>query len=148
MPTHLKIIRGKRSKKPPNPREPMPVGDLTDPPEHFDGDLREVWKYAIDNAPRGLLKRIDSAVLETWCSAHVLHRQALAEVRKVGLLVKAPNTGLPIQSPFLPIVNKQALIMMRAVDHLGFSPASRTRIIMGDTPLHAAGGWDDVEGAG
>jgi len=148
MPSHLKIIRNTRSKKKPSPLEPQPVGDLREPPPHFDGELRDVWEYAIENAPRGLLKRIDSSVLETWCSAHVLHRQALGEVRKVGLLVKAPNTGLPIQSPYLPIVNKQALIMMRAIDHLGFSPASRTRIMMGDKPLGATGGWDDIEGAG
>ena len=127
MPSHLKIIRNSRSKKKPSVYEPQPTGDLKEPPAHFDAELLDVWQYAIQNAPRGLLKRIDSSVLETWCTAHVLHRQALAEVRKVGLLVKAPNTGLPIQSPFLPIVNKQALIMLRAVDHLGFSPASRTR---------------------
>jgi hypothetical protein len=63
------------------------------------------------------------------------------------MLVKAPNTGLPIQSPYLPIVNKQALIMMRAVDHLGFSPASRTRIMTGERPANAIGGWDDIEHA-
>jgi len=146
-PTALKVIRGNPGKRPLNKREPKPVGDLTDAPAHFDEELREVWQYAIDNAPRGLLKKIDSGVLETWCTAHVLHRRAVAEVRKLGMLVKAPNTGLPIQSPYLPIVNKQAFIMLRAVDHLGFSPASRTRIMLGDQPLKAVDGWGDIESA-
>jgi len=148
MPSHLKIIRNSRSKKKPSPLEPKPVGDLVDAPAHFGDEEREVWDYAIANAPRGLLKKIDSSVLEVWCKSHVLHRAAIAELRKTGMLVKAPNTGLPIQSPYLPIINKQALLMMRAVDHLGFSPASRTRIMIGDKPGHAQGGWDDIEHAG
>jgi P27 family predicted phage terminase small subunit len=143
VPTHLKIIRGNPGKRKINKNEPKPVGDLKDAPAHFDEELREVWDYAIENSPPGLLKKVDSAVLETWVTAHVLHRKAVAEVRKFGMLMKAPNTGAPIQSPWLPVVNKQALIMLRAVDHLGFSPASRTRIALGDVPS-ATGGWDDI----
>lgn len=144
MPTHLKLIRKTHSKKKPSEREPKPVGDLREPPAHFDPELAEVWNYAIQHAPPGLLKMLDSSVLEAWCTAHVLHRRALSEVRKLGLLVKAPNTGLPIQSPYLPIVNKQALIMLRAVAELGFSPASRTRIMTGDVPAGGYGDWADI----
>lgn len=143
-PTHLKVIRGNPGHRKLNQREPKPLGDLKEAPSHFDEELREAWDYAILHAPAGLLKKIDSAVLQTWCMAHVLHRNAVAEVRKHGMLVKAPNTGLPIQSPYLPVVNKQAFIMLRAVDHLGFSPASRTRIAMGDLPSAACGDWEDV----
>ena len=148
IPTHLKVVRGNPGKRKLNTAEPKPEGNLIDAPAHFDDELREIWKYAIENAPRGLLKRIDSSVLETWCTSHLLHRKAVAEVRRFGMIMKAPNTQLPIQSPYLPIVNKQAFIMMRAIDHLGFSPASRTRIMMGDQPLSAAGGWDDISSAG
>jgi P27 family predicted phage terminase small subunit len=144
VPTHLKVIRGNPGRRKINTREPKPPGDLREPPAHFDEELREVWQYAIANAPPGLLKRIDSSVLETWCTSHLLHRKAVAQVRQFGLLMKAPITGLPIQSPYLPIVNKQAFIMLRAIDHLGFSPASRTRIMMGADPAGAAGGWDEI----
>ena len=147
IPTHLKIIRGNPGKRKLNQNEPKPVGNLVDAPAYFDEELREVWAYAIENAPRGLLKKLDSSVLETWCISHVLHRRASAEVRKHGMLVKPPKSDVPIQSPYLPIVNKQAFIMLRAVDHLGFSPASRTRIAMGDVP-GAGNGWDDIENAG
>lgn len=146
MPTALKVIRNVRSKKDTS-REPKPVGDLKDAPTHFDDELREVWNYAIANAPIGLLKKLDSGVLETWCTSLVLHRKAVSEVRKTGLLVKSPS-GHEIQSPYLPIINKQALLMMRSVDQLGFSPASRTRIMIGTGPSKTAGGWDDIESAG
>jgi P27 family predicted phage terminase small subunit len=144
VPTHLKIIRGNPGKRKINKNEPKPIGDLREPPEHFDLPLREIWNYAIANAPPGLLKKIDSSVLETWCTAHLLHRQAVAEVRKFGMLMKAPITGVPIQSPYLPVANKQAFIMLRAIDHLGFSPASRTRISMGDGAATTIGGWDEI----
>jgi P27 family predicted phage terminase small subunit len=144
IPTALKVIRGcPGGKKRINPREPKPVGDLREPPAHFDEELREVWQYAIDNSPQGLLKKIDSSVLETWCTAHVLHRKAIAQVRQFGMLVKSPKAEVPIQSPYLPIVNKQAFIMLRAVDHLGFSPASRTRIALGDGAGNA-GDWGEI----
>ena|SRR5580765_193885 len=143
VPTQLKIIRGNPGKRKLNTKEPQPAGNLSAPPEHFDPELREIWEYAIKHAPPGLLKMIDSAVLETWCTAHFLHRKAVTEVRKTGLLVKAPNTGLPIQSPYLPVINKQALLMMRAVDHLGFSPASRSRIVTGDLPV-GLNDWENI----
>lgn len=144
VPTHLKIIRGNPGKRKLNKNEPKPIGDLKDAPDYFDQEMRDVWDYAIANAPCGLLKKIDSSVLETWCCAHVLHRRAVVELRKFGLLMKAPNAQIPIQSPYLPVVNKQAFIMLRAVDHLGFSPASRTRIAIGDMPSGGLGAWDDI----
>jgi P27 family predicted phage terminase small subunit len=144
VPTQLKIIRGNPGRRALNKNEPRPVGDLAEPPAHFDGDLKDAWEYAIQHAPKGLLKKIDASVLETWCTAHALHRRALNEVRRSGMLVLAPHTKLPVQSPWLPIVNKQALIMLRAVDHLGFSPAARSRITTGDAPLSQSDAWGEI----
>jgi len=144
VPTHLKIIRGNPGCRPLNQNEPRPKGDLKEAPDYFDEELKTVWQYAIDNAPPGLLKKLDASVLETWCVAHVLHRRALVELNKFGLLMKAPNSGLPIQSPYLPIVNRQALIMLRSVDHLGFSPASRTRIQLGLPAPGAGTDWEEI----
>jgi len=142
-PTHLKILNGNPGGRPLNTREPKPVGDLKEPPAHYDDELREVWHYYIDNCPKGLLKRIDSGVLEVWCEAHVLHRKAVENVRKFGMLVKPKNSDVPVQSPWLPIVNKQAFMMLRAGSEMGFSPASRTRIAMGEAG-EKCGAWDDV----
>jgi phage terminase small subunit len=60
-------------------------------------------------------------------------------------LTKAPNTGLPIQSPYLPVVNKQAQIMLKAAELLGFSPASRSRVQFVETRADDAyHPWDDL----
>ncbi|MEP7367815.1 MAG: phage terminase small subunit P27 family [Acidobacteriota bacterium] len=89
---------------------------------------RAGWRYAIEHAPAGLLKRLDRSVLTAWVVAEDLHRKASEMLEKHGLLIKAPNTGLPIQSPYLPVVNRQAGILLKAVEQLGFSPASRSRV--------------------
>jgi phage terminase small subunit len=115
-PTVLKDLHG--STEPRNPDEPIAEGDLQEAglaaaPEHFDDEQRQVWDEALRNAPLGMLKLIDAAVLETWVVAHVLHRKAVRAQAKFGLVIPAPNTRLPIQSPYLPIINRQALIMLR-----------------------------------
>ena len=49
-------------------------------------------------------------------------------IEKFGMLTKAPNTGQPMQSPYLPVVNRQAHIMLKAAEQLGFTPAARSRV--------------------
>jgi P27 family predicted phage terminase small subunit len=132
--THLKFLRGNPGKRALNPNEPKPIGDLADPPEWMSEGQRAGWVYAIENAPRGLLKKLDRSVLVTWVVAEDLHRQATGQVEKYGMLTKTPGTGAPMQSPYLPIVNKQAQIMLRAAEQLGFSPSARSRVQLADDP--------------
>lgn len=143
-PTFLKVIAGNPGKRPLNLREPRPQGNLKEAPPHYEADFLDTWNYAIEHSPAGLLKKIDSSALQMWCSAMVIHKWALGELRKSGLLVKAPNTGLPIQSPYLPIVNRQALLVLRAIDHLGFSPAARVRLVSGEPVANDHGDWGDI----
>jgi phage terminase small subunit len=35
---------------------------------------------------------------------------------------------MPVQSPYLSIINKQAQIMVKAAAEMGFTPSSRSRI--------------------
>ena len=73
---------------------------------------REGWCYAITHAPYGLLKQLDRSVLAIWVVAEDLHREAAEKIAQYGLLTKSPNAGLPLQSPYLAILNKQAQIML------------------------------------
>lgn len=127
-PTHLKRLQGNPGKRALNEAEPVPEGDLYAAPEWMSDAQRESWAYAITHAPYGLLKQLDASVLAIWVVAEDLHRQAAEKVTQYGLLTKSPNAGLPLQSPYLAILNKQAQIMLKAGAELGFSPASRTRV--------------------
>ena len=146
VPTHLKVIRGNPGKRALNKNEPQPEGDLSAPPDWMSETQKKGWTYAIENAPRGLLRKLDRSVLTAWVVAEDLHRRASEQVDKFGIITKAPNSGVPIQSPYLPVVNKQAQIMLKAAEQLGFSPASRSRIQLLDA---VSGGvddeWDDLD---
>ncbi len=48
-------------------------------------------------------------------------------VRALGLLVRAPNTGLPIQSPWVAIMNRQTEIARKLGAELALPPAQRSR---------------------
>jgi P27 family predicted phage terminase small subunit len=135
------MLRGSRIH---NKRDPKPAGDLKTPPAGFDETLKDIWRSAIRNAPPGLLKRIDASVLEVWCVAHRMYRRAVEEVEKSGMVTKSPTTGLAIENPYLWSINKQALIMLRAAEQLGFSPASRTRIRAGADAGDTLGDWKDI----
>ena len=127
-PTHLKLITGNPGKRPFNRFEPKPQGDLAEPPEWFTDEQKAGWRYAIEHAPSGLLKKLDASILAVWVVAESLHRDAAQKVATFGTVIKAPVTGVPIQSPYMAIVNRQALIMVKSAAELGFTPSSRTRI--------------------
>ena len=129
MPTMLKIVTGNAGKRPLNRREPRVRKALQkDPPAWMTETQQAGWRYARENVPPGLLRSLDRSVFSAWVVAEDLHRQASEQVARHGLLIKSPTAGVPIQSPYLPIVNRQALIMMKAAAELGFSPTSRCRI--------------------
>lgn len=130
-PTALKLVQDNPGKRPLNKREPKARGNLYDPPAWLTEDQRKGWEYAIECAPHGLLKRVDRSTLVAWVIAEDLHRQAVEKLNNGALLIKTPN-GMPVQSPFIAIINKQAQIMLKAAAEMGFTPASRSRVEVED----------------
>ena len=119
---------------------PEGVGELWAAPDWMDDDQRAQWRYAVLTAPPGLLTETDRECLALWCCACVEYAKAIVEVRKLGQVVKTKDGNL-IQNPYLPIVNKQAMIMLRAGSEMGFSPSSRASIgASRGAPVPAVGG--------
>ena len=133
VPTVMANLHGRPSKNRPPQHEPKPVGDLSGTgPDWMTESQRACWSYAIENAPPGLLKLIDRGALAVWVVAEDLHRQASVSQSSTGLLVKTKDAEYPIQSPYLPIINRQGLIMLKAASDLGFTPVARPRIVAGN----------------
>jgi len=123
-PTALRVLHGNPARRPLPTDEPEGVGVLWAPPQWMDDEQREQWNYTLDNAPPGLLSATDREIVALWVVACVEHARAVVKLREHGQVVKT-REGNVIQNPYLGIVNRQALIMMRAVSELGFSPAAR-----------------------
>ena len=147
MPTALRLLRldGKRAEKLAKRQIPTP-GGLDTPPDWMTPDQKEAWKYAVENAPRDVLKRIDKAVLAGFIVAEDTYRRASIAMQQSQLLVKSPKQELPMQNPYLPIVNRQYLLVIRGASELGFTPCSRARIDAGNPPsASGVSDWEDIQ---
>ena len=131
-PTSLKLISMSHNIRKDSCGEPRPEGELCAPPEDLSEKQKVLWRHAIEHAPRGLLRHLDAQMLAIWVIAADMHHEAMLQVQKYGMVVKSPTQGVPVQSPYLPIINRQAEIMLRAASELGFSPTSRSRITLTD----------------
>ncbi len=76
----------------------------------------------------------ESPLLARLCLALANADEATAQVRALGLLVKAPNTGLPIQSPWMAVVNRRTEIARKLAAELAIPPAQRSRAGMAPPP--------------
>ena len=122
-----------------NKNEPVPPGALEEPPEWMN---EASWRYALGHATPGLVRRLDRGLLTIWVMAEDAHRRAAIQLNRGSetMLVLVPGVPLPQPSWYLSIMNKQALIMLKAASERGFSPASRARVYAkgeGDVPAEA-----------
>ncbi len=129
-PTVVKLLNQSQNLRTDIDDEPHPPGVLLAPPDYMTPEQIAIWDAAIDGAPKGLLRKLDARLLSIWVIAAHLHEEAAKQVEKFGMIVKSPKQGIPMQSPYMPIINRQAEIMLRTASELGFSPTSRSRITL------------------
>lgn len=120
--------------------EPHADGDLlATPPAWMTASQKAAWRYAVRHAPKGIMRRIDASMLCVWTVASDQHRIAatmqaeLDQATKLPLLTRNSDGSAGI-SPYLSIINRTAATMMKACSELGFSPASRPRLVAAGLP--------------
>jgi hypothetical protein len=82
--------------------------------------------YLASTAP-GHLAGVDAPLLARLWLAPAYTDEATAQVRALGLLVRAPNSGLPIQSRWAATMNRQTDIACKLAAELALPPAQRSR---------------------
>ena len=118
--------------------EPKVENDLPyDPPDTLTPSQAAIWRYAIENAPKGILKAADLSIFLGWVTAfdeHERARMAQAKLDTRGgdldFLVKKQNGDMML-SPYLRVTDRCALRMAKLAAELGFTPASRPRLASG-----------------
>jgi hypothetical protein len=85
------------------------------------------WRMYLGGTAPGHLTSVDAPLLARLCVALAYADEANAQVQALGLLVKAPHTKLPVQSPWLSIMNRQAEIARKLAAELALPPAQRGR---------------------
>ena len=109
------------------------------------GRARGYWAMYLANAAPGHLTPMDAPLLARLCMALAYADEANEMIEATGLLVKAPNTGLPIQSPYLPVLNRQTEIARKLASELALPPAQRNRIGPYGAATVGPSPWDALE---
>jgi P27 family predicted phage terminase small subunit len=113
-----------------NKNEPRPTPSIPDCPPEFSPAAEREWTRLVGELSLlNMVTSLDRAALATYCGAYALWAEATEAIQTFGAMVKSP-TGCPMQSPYISIANRQAEIMARIASEFGFTPASRSRILM------------------
>lgn len=130
VPAALRLVTTKPAKLKGHPatHAPQPASPVGPPPDDLSEGAKAVWRHVVDNSPPGMLTALERHPLEAYCVAVALHQDARRKVDTAGLIVKSPKAGVPMQNPFLPIVNRQAEIARQWAAELGLTPTARVRL--------------------
>jgi P27 family predicted phage terminase small subunit len=101
-------------------------------PEHLMDDARGCIEMIMQSMPDKIYSALDSYLLAAFGVAWALHKQASLKVSDPNFQVvyQANEHGLMVQSPWLAILNKQAMMMATLGDRLGLNPAARAALKM------------------
>ncbi len=116
-------------------------------PRSVEGNARAkgYWDMYLVNAAPGHLTPMDGPLLARLCVALAYADDANEKIEATGMLVKAPNTGLPIQSPYMAVLNRQTEIARKLAAELALPPAQRNRVGTYDGRPREASPWDAFE---
>ena len=145
--TVLHILNGTTRPRVARPDEPQPVGDLLAPPVEMSEAQKAEWSYALENAPTGLLRRLDRNLFAQWVVAAVDLTEAELTLRTEGKVVnrggdqritinpdgtqvKTVRSASKVLNPWVRARRDAFDRMMKATSELGFSPTSRSRITL------------------
>jgi len=128
-PTMLKVLSGNPGKRPLNEREPVTPQGLPEMPAWLDDEAKAEWgRITVDLAEMGLLSKADRPALAAYCTAWSRWVDAEAQVKKYGAVVKSPDKGFPMKSPYLSIAEQALETMRKLMVEFGLTPSSRSRI--------------------
>ncbi len=127
-PTQMKVVQGTFRKDRANHAEPKPKKQLPPCPDFLEGRARkEYFRIGRKLERIGILTEIDDLALTGLCQSWAEYLEATEQVRKTGMLVKAPS-GYPILNPYVVLAN-QALKRVKAfLTEFGMTPSSRSRV--------------------
>ena len=142
-PTQMKVLQGTFRKDRANPAEPKPKKEMPPCPDFLEGMARkEYFRIGRKLERIGVLTEVDDLALIGLCQSWAEYLEATEQVRKTGMLVKAPS-GYPILNPYVTLAN-QALKRVKAfLTEFGMTPSSRTRIAAAPADDSGANEWKD-----
>ena len=126
----IKILEGNRGKQ----RIPPPgIEALGQPfiPEHLSDDARGAFEIIASSMPDGVYSALDTFLLSTFATAWAIHKKAAQQIAKPDFAWIVSNArGTLRHSPWISLMNNQALLMASLGDRLGLDPKSRAALAL------------------
>jgi phage terminase small subunit len=139
-PTALHVLQGtfepsRHAKRASEPKPPPARLENLICPDGASPAVRARWAWVLRHSAPGVLAVIDGATLFAWCVCVEQHAAAVraqakldAEEGALPLVRKGTEGGL-VLSPYVRIIRDTALVMSRLGAEMGFTPASRPRLV-------------------
>ena len=129
-PTALKRLQGTLQKCRINTAEPVPTVDLKSvmPPEYLTESAKEIWTFALQAAPPGMLSSLDFGIFTEWVVCYDQFVRLSACIKEQGTFTKDGDGNIKV-SDILHHITKTANILKGLQNELGFTPASRSKVI-------------------
>jgi len=129
VPTALKIVRGNPGRRPIQKDEFRPAWGKISCPKHLRPEARKEFRRLL-KALGVMLTPVDRTVLSILCTSWARHVDAESRIAEGGEVVLT-KSGNEIQSPWLGISNRAAVLHAKLCAEFGLTPSSRTRIHTG-----------------
>jgi P27 family predicted phage terminase small subunit len=127
-PTALKLLDGNPGKRKLNQSEPSAPG-APECPEFLDAEAKAEWFRTVPVlTAMGVLTKADRSALAAYCMAYSRWVHAEDQVKKYGTIVKSPEKGFPMKSPYLTVADQALEIMRKLMVEFGMTPSSRSRL--------------------
>lgn len=128
-PTAVKKLQGTLQKCRTNQNEPKPAGELkrVEPPEFLTDTAKEIWRYALEMAPEGLLTSLDFGIFTEWVVGYDAFVHLSAAMKETGTIQKDADGNVRVND-ILHHITKTASILNKLQNDMGFTPASRSKI--------------------
>lgn len=124
-PTAVKRLQGTLQPCRTNKNEPIPQTDLKTlvAPDYLCESAKEIWTFAVDQAPEGMLSSLDLAIFTQWVVCFDSFIKLNNRLNETGVIDENGKV-----SDVLHHVTKTAAILCRLENELGFTPASRSKV--------------------
>ena len=129
-PTAVKKLQGTLQKCRTNPLEPQPQFDLkdfTEPPEYLTESAKDIWTFALQQAPEGMLSSLDYSIFSEWVILYDQFIKLSEGLKAQGTFVRDADGNQTVNN-IINSITKTATILRGIENELGFTPASRSKV--------------------
>jgi P27 family predicted phage terminase small subunit len=131
-PTAVKKLQGTLQPCRTNELEPMPSHALKSVavPDYLSDKAKEIWLFAIEQAPEAMLTGLDFSVMAQWADTMAKIIECEEVLQREGMYIEDTKTGLSKPHPMAKFQDSLKYTLRIYLTELGFTPASRSKVNM------------------